>query len=109
MFACKEILPELIARFEALDEVCFLPLTSLPQFRFTFAQDGSGEVDVSELEELLEAAGEKVNPLELESVFQVRRCAASRVVLALKLSRNSTQMAVVSSPSTSFSTRCTRA
>jgi hypothetical protein len=22
MFACKEILPELIARFEALDEVC---------------------------------------------------------------------------------------
>lgn len=52
MFACKEILPELIARFEALDE------------------DGSGEVDVSELEELLEAAGEKVNPLELESVFQ---------------------------------------
>jgi hypothetical protein len=52
IFACKEILPELIARFEALDE------------------DGSGEVDVSELEELLEAAGEKVNPLELESVFQ---------------------------------------
>lgn len=52
MFACKEILPELIARFEALDE------------------DGSGEVDVSELEELLEAAGEKLNPLELESVFQ---------------------------------------
>ncbi len=29
-------------------------------------------MDVSELEELLEAAGEKVNPLELESVFQVR-------------------------------------
>ncbi len=28
-------------------------------------------MDVSELEELLEAAGEKVNPLELESVFQV--------------------------------------
>jgi hypothetical protein len=70
MFACKEILPELIARFEALDEVsprcsCRFPLTST-------AQDGSGEVDVSELEELLEAAGEKVNPLELESVFQVR-------------------------------------
>ncbi len=26
---------------------------------------------MSELEELLEAAGEKLNPLELESVFQV--------------------------------------
>ncbi len=29
MFACKEILPELIARFEALDEVCPAPKTIL--------------------------------------------------------------------------------
>ena len=42
-------------------------------------KDGSGEVDVSELEELLEAAGEKLNPLELESVFQVGGAGAGAV------------------------------
>jgi hypothetical protein len=80
-----------------------------------FTQDGSGEVDVSELEELLEAAGEKVNPLELESVFQVTRSPASRaaaalsILLPLKFHRNSMRMAAVSSRSMSFSTQCTSA
>jgi hypothetical protein len=61
---------------------------------------------VSELEELLEAAGEKVNPLELESVFQVRQrflFAQCLVVFEFQpeLPRNSMRMAAASSRWTS--------
>jgi hypothetical protein len=71
---------------------------------------------VSELEELLEAAGEKVNPLELESVFQVRmKCGGAErgwhacTAYSTPLFRNSMRMGAVLSPSTSSSTPCTSA